>query len=213
MLTSPNHQDPGYVTSVAGLGSLNAGDTVQLRFLYAGDTNTKGPFQPGWEFNSVEFSPALESNYADGTVTFNTQATATLNSAPTPVAYQWQRNNGTGFVDIARANLPSYSLLPTPLDNGAIFRCIVRSPGAEATSTEAKLTVVPRQSIALSGDTAVISWPAPSAGYQLEEASALLTPATTVWSPVGIVPTVSGGMNTVTITGTGVGQKFYRLKK
>lgn len=211
--TSPNHQDPGYVTSVAGLGTLNAGDTVQLRFVYAGDTNTKGPFQPSWEINSVEFSPALESNYADGTVTFTTQAEATLNSAPTPVAYQWQRNNGAGFFDIARATSSSYSFLPTPRDSGAIFRCIARSPGAEATSSEATLIVAPKQTITLTGNTAVISWPAVPTGFALEQASALLTPATTVWTPVGTAPSVSGGMNTVTITGAGVGQKFYRLKK
>ena len=213
VLDSPNHQDPGYVTSVAGLGTLNAGDTVQLRFVYAGDTNTKGPFQPSWEINSVEFSPALESNYADGTVTFTTLAEATLNSAPTPVAYQWQRNNGAGFFDIPRATSSSYSLLPTPSDSGAIFRCIVRSPGAEATSSEATLIVAPKQTITLTGNTAVISWPAVSTGFALEQASALLTPATTVWTPVGIAPSVSGGMNTVTITGAGAGQKFYRLKK
>ena len=213
VLDSPNHQDPGYVTSTAGLGSLNAGDTVQLRFVYAGDTNTKGTYQPSWEINSVEFSPALESNYADGAVTFTTQAEATLNSAPTPVAYQWQRNNGAGFFDIAGATSPSYSLLPTPFDSGAIFRCIARSPGAEATSSEATLIVAPKQTIALTGGSAVISWPSPSTGFVLEQASALLTPATTVWTSVGIAPTVSGGMNTVTITGAGAGQKFYRLKK
>ena len=213
VLTSPDHQVPSYVTSVASLGTLNAGDNVQLRFLYAGDTNTKGPFQPSWEINSVEFSPALESNYADAAVTFTALAEATLNSAPTPVAYQWQRNDGDGFVNIIGATANTYSLLPTARDNGAIFRCIVSSPGAEATSTEATLTVAPKQFITVTGDSAVISWPAPSTGFVLEQASALLTPGTTVWSPVGIAPTVSGGMNTVTVTGAGAGQKFYRLKK
>lgn len=45
----------------------------------------------------------------------------------------------------------------------------------------------------------------------LEKTAELLTPATTVWTPVGIAPTVSGGVNTVTISGAGVGLKFYRL--
>ena len=213
VLTSAGHQTPGYVTSVVSLGDLNAGDTVQLRFLYAGDTNTKGPFTPSWEINSVEFSPALESNYADSAVTFTTVAEATLNSAPTPVAYQWQRNTGAGFLDIAGATATTYSLVPSARDSGTVFRCIVRSPGAEATSTEARLDVVPRHTITLTGASAVISWPAPSTDFVLQQASALLTPATTVWTSVGIAPTVSGGYNTVTIPGVGVGQKFYRLAK
>ncbi len=213
VLTSAGHQDPAYLTSVANLGDLNAGDTVQLRFVYGGDTNTKGPFTPSWEINSVEFSPALESNYADAAVTFTAGAEATLNSAPTPVAYQWQRNDGAGFSDIAGATSSSYSFVPTGRDGGAIFRAVVTSPGAESTTTEAKLDVVPKHTITLTGGSATISWPAPSTGFVLEQTSALLTPANTVWTPVGIAPTVSGGFNTVTITGAGVGQKFYRLTK
>lgn len=212
VLTSDGHQDPTYVTSVANVGDLNAGDTVQLRLVYAGDTNTKGPFLPSWEVNSVEFSPALESNFADAAVTFTALAEATLNSAPTPVAYQWQRNDGAGFSNIDGATSSSFTFVPTGRDGGATFRAIATSPGAEATTTEARLDVVPRHTITLTGGSATISWPAPSTGFVLEQTSAL-APVATVWTPVGIAPTVSGGFNTVTITGAGVGQKFFRLAK
>ena len=210
---SPDFAAGTFVTSTANLGTFNVGDVISVQFLGAWDEGFVATPAPNWEINSVEFSPALESNYADGTVTFTALAEATLNSAPTPVVYQWQRNNGAGFFDIVGATSSSYSLLPTPSESGAIFRCIARSPGAEAISSEATLLVVPKHTITLTGNTAVISWPAPSTGYVLEQASALATPGPTIWSPVGIAPTVSGGMNTVTITGAGAGQKFYQLRK
>jgi hypothetical protein len=77
-----------------------------------------------------------------------------------------------------------------------------------------QLDLLPQQRrLVLSGANAIIPWPAPSTGYELEEATDLLTPQPTIWTPVGIVPTVVAGMNTVAINGVGVGQKFYRLKK
>jgi len=50
---SPDHQAPAFITSIADLGSFNAGDRVAVRFLYAGDTNTRGQFVPNWEVTSI----------------------------------------------------------------------------------------------------------------------------------------------------------------
>jgi hypothetical protein len=213
-----NGQSPGFgagtfVTSTATLGTFAAGDVISVQFLGAWDEGFVATPAPNWEISSVDFSPAMENTSADGAVTFTAAATATLNGGATPVTYQWQRNTGSGFADIGGATAATYSFLPNVGDDGVVFRVIARSPGAEATSTEATLFVTPKQFIAKNGTTSVISWPAPSPGYELEETSSLLTPATTIWTPVTITPATVGGMNTVTIPGTATGQKFYRLKK
>lgn len=213
-----NGQSPGFaagtfVTSTATLGTFAAGDVISVQFLGAWDEGFVATPAPNWEISSVEFSPALENTGADGAVTFMVEASATLNGATTPVTYQWQRNTGSGFVDIGGATGASYSFMPNVSDDGVMFRAIARSPGAEAISTEATLFVTPKQSISQVGTASVISWPAPSPGYALEETASLLTPATTIWTPVTISPVTADGQTTVTVPGTAAGQKFYRLKK
>jgi len=202
-----------YVTSTADLGTFNVGDLISVQFLGAWDDGfVQGP-APNWEINSVAFAPSLENNSADDVATFTAGATATLDGSAVGVSYQWQRDSGTGFTDIAGATSATYSFLPTAPDDGSVFRCVVRSPGAEATTTEATLTVAPSLTIRVIGDTASIAWPASSTGYVLEHASALLPPAPTVWTPVVGGVDVSGGMNRISVSGSEAGQKFYRLKK
>ena len=132
---SPNHQGPGYVDSQASLGYMNPGDTVVLRFVYAGDTNTRGDFTPSWEITSVK----VTDGNGPSTVTFTTAATATApgNANPT-LSYQWSRDGSP----IAGATSPSYTLVPVLADNGAKFSCSISLPGARVTTTEATLTVV-----------------------------------------------------------------------
>ena len=202
-----------YVSSTAALGTFNAGDVVSVQFIAGWDEGTIAAPSPAWEIASVNFSPSVENSSADRAVTFTAAASATVSSAPVAPYYQWQRDDGAGFVDIANANGASYTFIPSAGDDGVAIRCVVSAPGSSSTTTTAVLSVVPRHTIVLSGSTAVISWPAPSTGYVLEQASALATPGPTIWSPVGIAPTVSGGMNSVTITGAGSGQKFYQLRK
>jgi len=202
-----------FVTSTASLGTFNAGDVFSVQFIGAWDEGTIIQPAPAWEITSVSFAPSVENSSADGAVTFTAAASGVVNSVAVTPYYQWQRDDGAGFIDINFANGASYSFVPSARDDGAIFRCAISVPGTSGFTTTAVLSVVPRHTIALSGSTAVISWPAPSTGYALEQASALLTPETTVWTPVGIAPTVIAGMNTVAITGAGAGQKFYRLKK
>jgi hypothetical protein len=201
------------VTSVANLGTFNVGDIVSVQFMAAWDEGTVAGPAPNWEISSLEFAPAVELNNADGVATFAVAATASLSSQPVSPAYQWQKDSGTGFADILGATSATYAFLPTAYDDGAKYRCVVRSPGAEVISTAATLYVVPKQAITRNGATVVISWPAPSTGYVLEQTSALATPATTVWTPVGIAPVEAGGLNTVTIPGATAGNSFFRLVK
>jgi len=66
----------------------------------------------------------------------------------------------------------------------------------------------PRLSITRSGSEVIRTWPSPSAGFVLQESSALLS---TNWIDVTSVPTVVGNEKQVSVTPS-VGSKFYRLK-
>ena len=67
--------------------------------------------------------------------------------------------------------------------------------------------------IALSGGQAVLSWPASATGYVLEQTAALANPSSsTVWTEVGITPTVVDGRNTVTVA-AGPATKVFRLRQ
>ena len=55
-----------------------------------------------------------------------------------------------------------------------------------------------------------LSWPAPSTGFQLESAEALIWPAG--WAQVDQTPIVTNGLNMVSLPATGIAA-FYRLRK
>jgi hypothetical protein len=69
-------------------------------------------------------------------------------------------------------------------------------------------TVLPALAIVLSGGQVELTWTTNSAGYTLQCATNLVSPA--VWSTVSPGPVVVNGQNAVTnpISGT---KKFYRL--
>ena len=139
VLDSAGHQTPSFITSVAELGYMSPGDTVSIRFLYAGDTNTRGNFVPNWEITSMACTEGIS---AQQPVTFSVSASASNPSGPAPIFYQWQRNCGNGWVEIAGANSSSYSFSPLLSDNGCCYRVELCTPGAVETSDEACLTVV-----------------------------------------------------------------------
>jgi Bacterial Ig-like domain len=71
---------------------------------------------------------------------------------------------------------------------------------------------LPRLSIALSDIYVVVSWPAPSTGFVLEETTTLADPpSSTVWTPVVATPVVVGGQNTVTLDIAG--SRIFRLRQ
>lgn len=201
-----------YVTSTADLGTFNEGDVLSVQFIAAWDEGTIAAPAPAWEITSVDFSPSVENSSADGAVTFTAAASATVNFSPFVPYYQWQRDDGAGFVNIIYANAPTFSFVPSARDDGAVLRCLVSAPCTNVFTTAATVYVVPRHTIALDNGAAVIAWPAPSPGYVLERTADLLTPATTVWTPVGIIPTVVNGMNTVTVPASGA-QSFFRFRR
>ena len=73
---------------------------------------------------------------------------------------------------------------------------------------------LPRLALAASsGNQVTLSWPAPSTGFNLEQAPAIVTPSSSImWSQVGTMPTVVNGRNTV-VTNMVPGIQVFRLHK
>jgi len=70
---------------------------------------------------------------------------------------------------------------------------------------------LPDLAITLSNGQATLSWPAPSAGFNLQSADAIVTPVSSIiWLPVTTPPTVVNGRNTVTVPATS-GNRIFRL--
>jgi hypothetical protein len=70
-----------------------------------------------------------------------------------------------------------------------------------------------RLSIRLSGNQAILSWLNTDNVFTLEQADVLGNPASaTVWTPVGIGPTVVNGQNNVAVA-AGAGTKLFRLRQ
>ncbi|HAV62687.1 MAG TPA: hypothetical protein DCY13_10010 [Verrucomicrobiales bacterium] len=70
----------------------------------------------------------------------------------------------------------------------------------------------PLLTITRAGNNIIVSWPDPSAGFILQESSALANPSSsTVWTQNGATPTVNGGNRQITITSP-AGNKYFRLR-
>jgi hypothetical protein len=69
---------------------------------------------------------------------------------------------------------------------------------------------VPSLRIVRVGPNAIISWPNPSSGFELQESSTLIGAA--LWSNVGQGPMVVGDEKQVTVSPL-TGNRFYRLRK
>jgi hypothetical protein len=136
-LDSAGHAAGAFITSIADLGFVNAGDTVQIELLYAGDTNTKGPLLPSWQIDSVKIEEGIQASALR--VAANASRPGTPNQT---IFYQWQKNTGSGWVDIAGANGVELVLSPLLGDNGTRYRVELNIPGKQTLSSEASLTVV-----------------------------------------------------------------------
>lgn len=213
---SPNYGS-GFITSTATLGPYNAGDTLSVQFFGAWDDCIEGT-EPNWEIDSVGFDPPVQRLGAEVPVTFTVQASAFRpGMGNAPLAYQWQRHDGAGFVDLPQGTSASFSLRPYLADDGAQFRCIVRTPGLCVTSQVARLTVVtdsgePRLSIGQAGGAVTVSWSLPATGWVLEQ-TATLTGATIPWSPVPAAQYQTNATHISITVPAPVGNRFYRLRK
>lgn len=122
----------GYIASVADLGEFEAGDTVRVQFMAAGDTNTGGG-TPNWQILSAMLRWA---GLPPAVLTAQTSLTVAGGDSTLPVLYQWERDCGAGFEPVPGANSPTYFFVPQLGDNGCRYRLQVATVGAAVTSKE-----------------------------------------------------------------------------
>ena len=157
-----NGESLGYVngvnlTSIARLGYFRSNDLIRLQFVGAWDELNTGT-SPNWLIDRVRFVEGLPGGPA---VTFSVAAEGAIEYAPNqPIAYQWQRDCGTGFTDVRGATNAIVSFAPLAADAGCRFRCQVELPGLRLTSEAATLkTPSPRLEIRReAGLSIVLTW-------------------------------------------------------
>ena len=153
---SPGYATNGYVVSSVLLGSFAANDTIVVQFVGAWDECTSGPV-PSWAIKNVK----LEYGTAPQSTTFTAAATASKQGVAVPFTYQWQRNDGSGWVDILNENTNTFRIFPVAADFSAQFRLVARVPGAELISNAVKLTggpATPTIAIAKTGPNVTITY-------------------------------------------------------
>ena len=136
--TSTGYSTPAFITSIADIGCLSAGDTVAVRFLAAFDTNTRNG-DPAWEIDSVSVIEGAGNGQGAELGVW-----AAPGNPGDSISVQWQKSIGGGpFADISGANNGLLALAPLLPDNGNCYRAIVTtSSGGSVTSTVACLTVI-----------------------------------------------------------------------
>jgi hypothetical protein len=88
---------------------------------------------------------------------------------------------------------------------------LVITPNPTLVSFTAGVSGLPRITIQHSGPSAIISWPAPSTGFVLEQTDQFFSGATS-WTLVNAQTVVVNGRNTVTVD-ISTGTRFYRLRQ
>ena len=165
-------------------------------------------------------SNAVEFGYSDGSATITAEFTGTqlivtdhplLTGDFNPMQLAFTNSAFTNL-SVAADSFPNGGLSGTL--SGAVIR--LNWAGGDLTSGQSVQAVFnvnvpasPRLSIQLtSTNTVVISWPAPSTGFNLQQNSTF-NPAT--WADVTTAPVVTNGRNEVIISPP-TGTRFYRLR-
>ena len=133
---SPGNSTGALITSSVVLGNFNQNDTIAVQFVGAWD-ECWGPAQPCWIIKQMQ----LAFGKAPTASTFEAEAMGSRQGTPETVSYQWQRNDGAGFVNIAAATFNTLRLFPTPADFLATFRVVASVTGKSITSNVVKLTM------------------------------------------------------------------------
>jgi hypothetical protein len=147
---SPGYAAGTFITSSVILGAFKKNDTIAVQFLGAWDDCARASY-PSWVIKDMKMAYGV----APRASTFTAQGAASKQGTPIPFAYQWQRDDGAGFVDITYENAASFRIFPVAADFNARFRVLIRVPGKDLPSNVVKLTSgpvgPPEISIALAG--------------------------------------------------------------
>lgn len=145
-----------FIQSSAVLGTFSQGDTVAVQFVGGWD-DCWSPGQPGWVIKDLQlaFGKAAEPVSFTGEAVGNSGGTTT-------VSYQWQRDDGTGFVDIAGANTSTLRFYPVAADFDASFQLVASVLNKSITSDVVKLLTgsvePPQLSVAWSNGAIVLTF-------------------------------------------------------
>lgn len=152
---SPGYTDGAFITTTAILGNFTTGDKISVQFLGGWDDCSTGK-TPSWVIKDIK----LSYSSAPQNVTFTSAATVKRQGNGVPFTYQWQRNDGAGYVDIAGATGASYSFFPTvAADLAATFRVVVGVPGKYVPSDEVRVTPPrPEVTVSANGANVVVSF-------------------------------------------------------
>ena len=144
---SPGYATGAFITSSAVLGSFNKNDTIVVQFVGAWDECSSGS-QPGWAIKSLQLAFGRAAKAAN----FEAEVTASRQGTPVAIAYQWERNDGAGWVPIFGATNPSYRIFPVASDFDATFRLVASVPGKSVISDVVKIVtaVVEKPTISIS---------------------------------------------------------------
>jgi hypothetical protein len=197
---SEGYTSGAYITSIANLGTFAAGDSIALAFLGGWDDCATGSY-PNWEVKSV-VSEQLVLGSVPTPSTFTAEAVATQHGNTVPFFYQWQRNDGDGWTDIAGATGPSYLIYPTFADLEAEFQVVASVPGVEVASNTVKLVT------SLDEDPPMISLTSADGVITIEYTGTLEA----AMSADGTFAPVDGATSPYTPAGEGM-MMFYRSSK
>jgi len=141
-----NWTDTGASSSVTystgPVGSADSGKMFQCVVTNPAGSATSGPVTL-----QVYTTPVITSGPTPLTQTVQSGQTTSIAitaSGEGPLSYQWQENSAGTWFNIPGANSATLTFQPGyPLDNGALFQCVVSNPGSSATSSTATMTVTP----------------------------------------------------------------------
>lgn len=137
---SEGYDNGDFVTSKANLGVFHAGDRIRVQFRGLWDFSGLDARNTAWAIQHVTLSQG-ESGFEDAVLSVRATVSRTDGVAVEP-CYIWQRDCGKGYEDIPDANASTYRFTPSLLDLGCKYRCQLVTPGATATTREAKVEIV-----------------------------------------------------------------------
>jgi hypothetical protein len=192
---SAGYEAGEFIQSSVILGTFSQGDTLAVQFVGGWD-ECWSPGQPAWQIKDLQ----LVIGKAAQAVTFTGEAVANA-GGPTTVSYQWQRNDGAGFVDIDGATASSLRFYPVAADFEATFQLVASVLNNSITSDVVKLVegsvVTPQISVDLSGGSVVLTF-----------TGTLVSAA----DPAGPYDAVEGAQSPYTVP-AGASAAFYRSRE